>query len=60
MTFVREASFINYEYSVDGVKLERVYKIKDLGVTFLPNLSFRDHISDVVNSASRTIGFLKR
>lgn len=42
MAFVRISSSIPYQYSDEGCILERVHKIKDLRVTFLSNLSFRD------------------
>lgn len=60
LTCTRSTSIIEYSYSINDITLERVSKIKDLGVTFLPNLSFKDHINNVVNSASRTLGFLIR
>jgi hypothetical protein len=44
---------------LDGVELERVNSIIDLGVILDSKLSFRNHIDSIVNKSSAMLGFIK-
>ncbi len=48
-----------YEYEINGVKLERVQCIKDLGVTIASNLKFSLHCKEAACKANRMLGFIK-
>ena len=41
----------DYNYYIHSNKLDKVKKIKDLGVTFDPELSFNSHCEDKRNKA---------
>lgn len=60
VTFSRKSSNLIFDYSIDNLTLERVYSIKDLGVTFDSKLTFIDHINTITNSALRMLGFIIR
>ena len=42
------------------VQLERVDKMKDLGVTFDDDLSFKSHIYEKINKAYQMLGIMRR
>lgn len=60
MSFYRNRSPHSFSYSLNGVLLERVSIIKDLGIYLTPSLSFRHHINYTVNRALKVLGFIKR
>ncbi len=43
---------------MNGVKVERVQRIKDLSVTIASNLTFSQHCKDATGKANRTLGFI--
>ena len=47
-------------YTVDGVTLERVSVMRDLGVFLDEKLTFADHIDKTVRKANRALGLLTR
>jgi hypothetical protein len=56
----KRRNVIVFDYCMNRVVLEAVGQIRDLGVTFCSDLSFRSHIEDIVGRAMRTMGFLLR
>ena len=49
-----------FDYSIQGISLERVCLVKDLGVWFDGDLRFDSHVNNKVNEAYRMLGFIKR
>lgn len=47
-------------YSLNGVVLTRVEFTSDLGVEFCTDLSFKRHIRNVTNRATKSLGFVLR
>ena len=47
-------------YSLEGTVLEKVEKIKYLGVTITNDLKWNTHVSNICTKANRTLGFLRR
>ncbi|KAL1447912.1 hypothetical protein WDU94_015615 [Cyamophila willieti] len=60
MTFQRKHNPLMYRYNLGGVELERIYHVKDLGVTLEPDLKFNMHYNNISNKALRNLGFLAR
>lgn len=60
ITFHRTTSPIVFEYQIDGVLLQRVYSVNDLGVTLDTKCSFNEHISAVITKANRQLGFIAK
>ncbi|KAL0829565.1 hypothetical protein ABMA28_003076 [Loxostege sticticalis] len=66
---VKKCSFIKFtiktnvlptKYSVNGINLEEVQVIRDLGVLMDSKLTFVPHIDHTIKKASRAMGFLMR
>ena len=55
-----EKNKLTYKYTLDGIELESVERMKDLGVIFDRKFTFDEHISKVTNKALSTLGFIKR
>ena len=51
---------VKREYCIDSNVIEEERVLKDLGVLIDCTLKFTDHISNIVSSANRLIGLLKR
>lgn len=51
---------IYFNYSISGQQLERVTKVKDLGVIFDAKLTFAFHIDYIVSRAYSMLGFIRR
>jgi hypothetical protein len=51
---------IKFVYSINGTALEKVDKIKDLGVIMDGKLSFLPHIETIISKSSRMLGSIKR
>ena len=47
-------------YTLHGQQLETVNTIKYLGVTISNNLTWNNHIAEIIPKATRTLGFLRR
>jgi Reverse transcriptase (RNA-dependent DNA polymerase)/Endonuclease-reverse transcriptase len=65
LTITRSKTEINYKYGFDTVQsgfleLERVQSMKDLGVYFDSDLSFKEHIYEKINKAYQMIGIVSR
>ena len=60
MTISLKKSLLTYNYSIDGIALQRAHRFRDLGVTFNSQYNFNDHIRDVYASANKTMGFVMR
>lgn len=60
MTFGRLRDLRFFQYTLDGRPINRVFTIKDLGVTFSTDLSFNDHVQDLCKRANRMLGFINR
>lgn len=60
ISFSRRQSPHHYDYRVDGVTMQRVTEVRDLGIRFSADLSFRDHIRSVCKKAFRHLGFIMR
>lgn len=59
LTIARALKF-QHPYSLDGVVLERVDSIQDLGITVSSDLSWHKHIDQVVSKCNRVNGMIKR
>ena len=59
-SFYRSQSYIEFNYSINSVALDRVMSVKDLGILFDRKLSFNDHINMIVSKANSMLGFIKR
>lgn len=56
----RDINLHYFNYNINGCALNKVKSIRDLGVVFDSKLSFEPHVSVVVNSACRMLGFISR
>ena len=60
LSFSRKKTQFNYEYKMEERALARVAEMRDLGVTFNSQLTFRSHISNLTSRASSMYGFIVR
>lgn len=60
MTFTRMISPLNFQYAVGDVPVARVQQVRDLGVLFDPQLTFRQQVQRVTDAAHRRLGFVLR
>ncbi|XP_045452732.1 uncharacterized protein LOC123661837 [Melitaea cinxia] len=60
MTFTRNRNVRSSTYHLNGVSLQKVDTIRDLGVQLDRKLSFMNHFDSIVAKASKMIGFVKR
>jgi hypothetical protein len=51
---------LEFDYFMDGHKVEAVNEERDLGVTFDGSLKFSIHIRNIVNKANSRLGIIKR
>jgi hypothetical protein len=56
----KRKNVINFDYSINNVKLERVNYIRDLGVILTSELSYTKHITTITPKAFRLLGFIRR
>ena len=59
ITYRRNILYAN-RYNIEGIEIENVNHIKDLGVTFDSKLRFDMHIQDKINKANCMLGIIKR
>lgn len=59
MQFGRGRKF-THNYILNGVTLKISESVKDLGIYFSDNLSFKHHITNAVSAANKTLGFIIR
>lgn len=60
LSFTRARDPSHYQYCMDGIQLQRVSEVKDLGVSFTADLNFRKHTTDVCKKAYRNLGLVLR
>jgi hypothetical protein len=60
ISFTNKRTVNTFDYAIEGSPLARTDKVNDLGVILVSNLSFKTHISSVVNKSFRMLGFIKR
>lgn len=60
ITFSRSKNPMAYSYDLNGVLLSRVDQIKDLGVILDSKLTFKQHVSYIVDKASKSLGLMFR
>lgn len=60
ISFGRQRSLHNHNYTLSGISLKRETTVKDLGVLIDSKLSFKDHVAYVVSKASSQLGFIFR
>ena len=60
ISFTRKPNPILYDYKLTNTSIARVTSITDLGVTFDTKLLFDAHVNNIVNKASRALGFILR
>jgi len=60
ITHKQDTSKESYTLDPNGEVLKNVKSIKDLGIIISYDLSWSDHIHDVVNKANRVLGVIKR
>lgn len=60
ISFTRQLSPIDFAYTMGPDNLERVAKIRDLGVLIDSKGKFNDHISTVTAKAHALLGFIRR
>lgn len=58
--FTRKTKFIQSAYNINGIPVQEVEQMRDLGVLFDRQLTFVPHIENVVKKASRMLGFVIR
>ena len=52
--------FLLHNYTLSNIPLERVTKIKDLGLTFNTNLTWDDHLNTKIAKSDKMLGLIKR
>lgn len=60
MSFTRSSNPLVFPYQIRSMPLELAESYKYLGVTVCNDLSWHKHISNIISSANKTLGFLKR
>lgn len=60
ISFSRRRQPIEYDYSLSGNVLQRVHRIKDLGVLLDDKLTFQLHCDEVISKANRQLGFIMK
>ena len=60
ITFTRKNQPLSFDYRLNGVPLQRVDHVKDLGVILDTKLTFKQHISFIIAKASRQMGLIIR
>lgn len=58
MSFTRKKRLISFDYSIDGILLQKVEQVKDLGVLMDPKLTFDLHRTSAIARANRQLGFI--
>lgn len=60
MQFTRQTNPLHFRYTLDGIPLETVSSIKDLGIYLDNKLSFNLHVDSIIARANKTLGFIIR
>ena len=59
-SFSRKKILLMYDYTIDGTALSRVTYVRDLGITYDSELTFREHICNISSRACKMYGFIVR
>lgn len=60
MTFTRSSNVQFTSYFMNNLCIENVNTLKYLGVHLSSNLTWNDHIDEIISKASKTLGFIRR
>ena len=60
ITFYKNKSKIPFVYTINGLVIERVEQIKDLGVILDQHLSFGNHIDYIITKAKSRLAWVRR
>lgn len=60
ISFTRKTNPITFSYNFDGVVVERVGTIRDLGVILDSKMDMTSHLDHIINRANRNLGFVMR
>ncbi len=60
VSFTRKATFLFFNYFIDGVVIPRCEVQRDLGILFDPKLVFRHHVLKIIVDCNRYLGVLYR
>lgn len=60
VTFTRSKDTLLFPYHMKNINLIRKNEVRDLGVIFEANLSFKTHICEIVSRANKMLGFVLR
>ena len=58
--YTRKKRPVRSTYYLDGLNLQEVQEIRDLGVTIDNNLTFNSHVDKVVKKSAQMLGFIRR
>lgn len=59
ITFYRNKSVIPFVYTINGLIIERVEQIKDLGVILDRSLTFSNHIENIITKAKSRLAWIR-
>ena len=59
-TYTRKREPLMFDYTLKQMSVARVHTIKDLGVMFDSKILFDAHVDNIVNKASKALGFVLR
>jgi hypothetical protein len=60
ISFTRKTNPLKFLYNFNGVVVQRVDVVRDLGVTLDAKMTMRNHVDLIVNKAYRNLGFVIR
>lgn len=60
MSFTSRQNPVVADYQINGVSLEKVNEVKDLGVIFDTKLKFKSHIEACLSKSYKLLGFVMR
>lgn len=60
ISFTRKRNPVTYNYNIQGIIIERVNVVRDLGVYFDSKLIMNEHIDHITHRAYKSLGFVQR